>query len=359
MVSLADIWTFIKSSPARIPTVARIPEHRVLQPIGGPEIVVPHEHYFAIQVDSIFLESRRRWFREVDPVVLAISEYRYGDKPVSLPFIIGPALLREHESKVPQGMLYRRTRVAGIHPYRGGQLVTSLILCQSTTEDYARRLVSLVEGLADAVPFGEELGTYTRLAGNLLDGVDALFGVAETQPLVGFREEYDHDIHGQELRPGYGVLIDDDSAAQVIKRLWVSDGDLMIGDARDSLEPFREASYVLYSIRGIPKLHSLKSLPLTADDIEIRRLLRSPKEENQELGRARLLDLWDRLLASPDVTEVDARAHLEGLMQAVEADRRLLGAQRLSGHKAEPEEDRDDPQVLANRRSAIDRISKL
>ena len=46
-------------------------------------------------------------------MVLAITEFVYGGKHVTLPFLIGPKLLGDNATAVPQGMLYRRTRVAG------------------------------------------------------------------------------------------------------------------------------------------------------------------------------------------------------------------------------------------------------
>ena len=254
MPSPTEIWDWIRRRQTVVPSHAEIRAPRLLDQAIGADPIIPQRHYFAVVVDEIFLSESRKWHREFDPMVFAITEFVYDGKFVTLPFVIGPRLLGKNATVVPQGMIYQRTRVAGIHPFRGGRVISTVVLCQVRRVDYAKRLLSLVESVATSVPFAGDLRTYTRFSDSVLDGVDALFGVGETDPLVGIRQEFDHDL-GSPIRPAYFVLIDGPESSFPPDRFWVRDGGLWIGNKRDEIQPFREASYVLFSTRGAYRIH--------------------------------------------------------------------------------------------------------
>ena len=117
-------------------------------------------------------------------MVLSITELSYAGAEVVLPFVIGPNLLGNKASMAPQGMLYRNTMVAGIHPFRGGRIASTVVLCQVQTKAWGSEILKIVETVSHTVPFSTELSTVTKFAGPLMEGVKYLFGIGETSPLV-------------------------------------------------------------------------------------------------------------------------------------------------------------------------------
>jgi hypothetical protein len=193
----------------------------------------------------------------------------YGGKIVSVPYVVGPKALGDASTdKLPQGMLYKRTRVAGIHPFRGDRVVSSVVLCQVRRANYASKVLKFVEGLAGAVPFAAELGTYVRYADSLLDGVDALLGVSDTEPLVGLRQEFEYDL-GEPIKPAYFALIDAPESKVPLEHLWIRDGSLHIGSAAGNIRPFRDSSYVLLSTRIASQTSEIDTPPVAAAAREV------------------------------------------------------------------------------------------
>jgi len=334
MLSPSSLWESIRARHTIVPRFAEIHARNVLTPLSDVDPIIPQPHYFALVVDELFLANSRQWHREFDPVVFAITEFVHGSKQVTLPFVIGPKLLDDNSAAVPQGMLYRRTRITGVHPFRGGRVVSTVVLCQVRRLDYSQQLLKLVESLSLAVPFAVELSTYARYASVLLEGVDALFRVGETTPLVGIRQEFDHDL-GSPIRPAYFVLIDGPEAKFPVDRLWVRNGSLLIGDREDRAQPLRETSYVLFSTRGAAELTDVDTLPLKAAAARVIELAASAEETDWKRAKSELLVLLRQLLGSPDLTLEQARRHHESIVQqAKEAHER---ARSIGTLKARPD----------------------
>jgi hypothetical protein len=330
----SSIWERIRARRTRVPQFAEIPSEHVLTPIGGVAPILPQRHYFALVVDELFLANDRQWHREFDPMVLAITEFVHGssDKLVSLPFVVGPKLLGDNATTVPQGMLYRRTRVAGVHPFRGGRVISTIVLCQVRRLDYSRQLLKCVESVATAIPFAADLSTYVRYAGSLLDGIDALLGVGETTPIVGIRQEFDHDL-GFPIRPAYFALVDGAESQFPVERLWVRDGSLLTGDREDKLQPLREASYVLFSTPGVADFTEIDTLPLHATVATTIGLAASPDDVDWKRAKAELVVLLRQLLTSPNFTREQAlRYHASIVQQAKEAHEHASSIGTLEAH---------------------------
>jgi hypothetical protein len=318
MNNLDGIWNAIIKRKAVVPAQAEIPSDRVIGGIYGSQQFQPDEHYFAVIINELFLENARQWFKEYHPVVLVITQFSYGGDHVTLPFLVGPKMLGSHADQAPQGMIYRNTRVAGIHPFRGGRVISTIVLCRQKRHDYARRLLSLVEGVAGAIPFGKEMNSYIKVADSLLDGMDALMGVGDTEALVGLRQEFDHDL-GPPVRPAYFVLVDAPESRVPINQFWIKDENLFVGKDSNSLAPYRQASYVLYSMRSSKSHSELNTLPFVATKRKIIELSASTNEKDWKRAKAELLVLFRQLLSSPDLTRSQAKSYHEEIVnQAIE-----------------------------------------
>ena len=247
MTSLERIWNRIIQSETQLPTRIAIPRDQVDRgkTMGGP--FARDEHYFQVEVNEMFLSNKREWFSEYDPMVLVISEFSYDKERLTVPFVVGPNLIKaaveKSGKKLPNGMLFTNTRVAGVHPYRGDGLTISVVLYRLRVQDYLRKLMKVVETAAGALSFGTALGAYLKVGDVVLDGIDSLFDLGAIDPVVGHRQEF-----RKGFEPGYYALIDmpEDQAGDY--KFWVREQQLVVGNTLQSAEPFRETDYVLYSI---------------------------------------------------------------------------------------------------------------
>lgn len=261
MTSLERIWNRIRQSESQLPSRIAIPRDRVDAREAPSTSFARDEHYFQVVVNEMFLTYKREWFNEYDPMVLVISEFTYAKERKSVPFVVGPSIIRaavdESGRKLPNGMLFNNTRVAGVHPYRGDGLTLSVVLYRSRVEDHLRKLMKVVEVAAGAVNFATALGTYLKVGDVILDGVDSLFDLGALDPIVGHRQEFRHGFE-----PGYFVLIDMPEARTRDYTFWVRDDQLFAGQTRDAARPFRDADYVLYSVSQLTDRDDIDLLPV-------------------------------------------------------------------------------------------------
>lgn len=216
-----------------------------------------------------------------------------------MPFVIGPKLLEGNVTTVPQDMVYRNTRVTGIHPFRGGRLISTIILCRQERHDYARALLSLVETAASASSIANDIPGYSKLTNTLLEGIDSLFQVGGTEPLVGHREEFDHDL-GSPPTPSYLALFDGDVPGNT-DNLWVKEDKLYFGSSPETMKPFRDFSYILYSLRASSLNSDLAGYSFAASSKRIVELSASSDGKDWKIKKAEMINLYKELLSSNDV----------------------------------------------------------
>src|SRR5262249_23437968 len=158
------LWNTISnqiiSSPRHTPSAITIPTDHVDQAASLGGTFLPNQHYFQVRINELFLTNAREWFSTIDPMVFIVSEFLYDRQEQEVPCIVGPGMMQKYAQrleKVPQGMLFRDTRVAGVHPYRGGRLSLTVVLCQTESKNYARELLKVVETASSALDFSTAL----------------------------------------------------------------------------------------------------------------------------------------------------------------------------------------------------------
>jgi hypothetical protein len=307
------LWDDIRRNRTRLPARIAVPPGHVARGQDDPnEDFRADEHYFVVRVNELYLTYDRDWFVKYDPMVLVVTEFTYDDQEHAVPFVVGPSLLGQHGTEAPAGMVFSDTRVAGIHPYRGGRLTLSVVLSRVQRENYATKLLEVVESTAGVLDFATALGVYVKVAGVVLDGVQALFGLDNgAQPLLGHRKEFEPDA-GDTLAPGYFALIDVPEEQLDPGRLWVRDRQLRIGETLETSSPFREADYVLYSILQADRRGDERLLPFYSIVERMRREATSRAKDDWELAKADMTYLWQALVLSPDLTgqqASDLRTH--------------------------------------------------
>ena len=145
-------------------------------------------------INEMFLVNAREWWNEYDPMVLVVSEFTYDGKRVVVPFVVGPSLVEANLKEVPKGLSITDTVVAGLHPYTGGKLAITVVLARIKRSPHAKGLLHFVEGIASAFPLGAALQPHLKIAGALIDGVDTLLSMNDTELVVSHRWEYNDGV---------------------------------------------------------------------------------------------------------------------------------------------------------------------
>jgi hypothetical protein len=299
------VWDAVRQGEAELRFTARIPTDQIRNDNEPPGVSFEREkHYFQMRVNELYLHTTRQWATTYDPMVFFVSEfdYRGKDKRIATPFLVGPSLIKDYGVKPPANLVLQDTRVAGLHPYRGGRLTVSVTLCQVKREDYVRKFFHMLESTAQVLDFTTALSASLKVAGVVLEGIQTLAGAGDTQSLVSVRHEFDPD-GSDEVRPGYFVLVDEDERKVDPGQLFVRNRRLVAGKDIDSAVSFRQASYVLYSlIQTIPR-SDYTSLPFYDQWAEVEREANEPNEKGKARAKAILSAMVLKMLQSPDLTE--------------------------------------------------------
>jgi hypothetical protein len=133
-----------------------------------------------------------------------------------------------------------------------------------------------------------------------MDGVDALFGMDDTEPIVGHRWEYNDGVSPW-LQPGFFALIDADEKDVNVDRLSVVGGRLRDGGDRTA-PSFRRSDFLLYSLRVLERRNDVGELAFY--DLFKKALIAAASDESGSWDRAKagLVTLYQEMLTSPDLT---------------------------------------------------------
>ena len=182
-------WQGWRSGSTPLPEIAAIPPERC-EPAGSAGTVIRRDRmYFTVRLNEMYLAENRQWWAVYDPLVVIVIGFNHGGARVTVPAIIGPDLIKRQspEDQPRFGVVLRNVRVTGPHPYRGGDIDVSLALYRLQRTDHARSLLNIVDGIASSIGGPGEMATALRFGGALLDGVQALLGLQNTEYLAGQR----------------------------------------------------------------------------------------------------------------------------------------------------------------------------
>jgi hypothetical protein len=347
MPGLAEVWDRLWRGQRSTPTGVQIPHAHVDGAAGAaPAPFRRNQDYFQIIVNELFLASSRKWFTTIDPLVLAVSEFTYGSSRQTVPYVVGAGMLKgvlRAGVAEPAGMIYRNTRVAGVHPYRGGSVAVSLILCQVPVNDAASRIVGVIEGVSQALDFATALAPYAKIGQAILQGFNSLTGVDGVAPIVGWRGEFDRE-GGRPFTPGWHVIIDRQDIDPAT--LWVREGRLYHGATRDGAKEFRAADFVLFSIVTPPDgtRSDLIELPFWRTWERVEREASVANAEAWQMAKVSMSALDLELRQSPDLTDTQAEAIAdEFTSRMVRIQQRAVALGQLS----------DEEEAAAPRRKAL------
>jgi hypothetical protein len=299
------IWNYIKGRPAEVKRAIAVPSGRVIDSGAVTAPFQPKKQYFAVVINEMFLEQARQWWTEYDPMALIVSEFTYDGKRITVPFVVGPSMIQAKLEQVPNGMAITDTLVSGIHPYVGGKFALTVILAQVKRQSHATKLLQLVETVGHAFPEGAALEPYLKVAGAVMDGVDALLGLADTVPIAGHRWEYNDGITPW-LEPGFFALIDSDVKNVNADQLSVRKGRLF-EDVKGNPAAFRRADFLLYSLRVVETRNDVNELPFYPLFQKALQAAASTEAGSWDRAKATLVTLYQEMLLSPDLTFAQAQ----------------------------------------------------
>ena len=301
---LQDFSAWIACGKIALPDVVAIPPAQCSPPGSvGVDIVKDHD-YFGVTINELFLSDARIGWATYDPMVVATTSFLYGDKRISVPSIVGPALLEQKGQKTPQGILLQDTTVAGPYPYRGAPVAISLVFYRMRHRDYAKDLLRLVEGVSSAVGPAADMALLSKVGGALIGGLDDLLGMGETEPIAGHRIELSHLSSGG-FRTCYSVLFQGD-ARPSLSILRVEGGRLMASNGGGAPERYAAANYILYSVLRIERRDDERALPFYS--LYERALSDAARggAERWEAAKATFGELWQEMILSPDLSKGQA-----------------------------------------------------
>ena len=301
-----NLWNYIRQGQTFVPTSVAIPRSRTDEEnkLGNP--FQSHKHYFQVRINEMYLNYSRQWFSKYDPMVLAVSEFIYDENMEVVPFIVGPAMLKNKVKQLPDGMIFSDSRIAGLHPYCGGRLCLTVVLCRVLQQNYAQKLLQIVESISGALDPSHTLTQYLKIAHVVLDGVDSLLGLGDTVPIIGLRKEIDPDA-GDEFEPGYFALIDLPEFQIRLDELWVRKHQLVYGKNMKDARPFRQADFLLYSILQTTKRTDENLLPFYPSFKQIKQDAKKTDGNSWKSTKANMVTLALALEASPDLIVSQAR----------------------------------------------------
>lgn len=279
----------LRRTPTRNPVWLRVPDERVDESLGEAPLE-PRRHYFEVRINRMYLSAQREWLTKYVPVVLAAAEFSYAGETMFAPTLVGPNTIERLGGRSPLGAVVANARIAGPHPFMGGELAISLILFRLDRANVLEPFLDTLEGASGAMDFAAGLVPYVKIAQVVLKGITALTGGDE--PRLARYDGF------SPVRPGFYALVDPDSPIDV-DSLTVTNRELYLDGS-----PFADGDYVLYSVRRVthPEV-DVTQLPLFGQwQTVLREAAKSSTDDvwtNTKLNWSALIGM---LGTSPDLT---------------------------------------------------------
>jgi hypothetical protein len=310
----------LATGPAALPRAVAIPAGRC-RPEGSAGTPIIQNHcYLTLTINELFLANARKGWADYQPMVLSATSFIRQNTTVTVPAVVGPSLLQRPHLELPAGLLLNDIEVAGPFPYKGGNITVSILLYRVKHGDYARSLLRLLEGVSTAIGPAADLGLLGKVGGTLLDGIETVIGLADTEPVMGHRFALSPVGPGG-LRTFYAALLGDQAVR--CDDLSVVDGRLHAGNGPDLAE-FTQCDYVLYSLSAPTRRTDETTLPFYGLFERARADAFRGGEVNWKAAKATLSELWQEMMLSADLTPEQA-AELFGRWKADVVGQKELG----------------------------------
>ncbi|HOB98653.1 MAG TPA: hypothetical protein PKM43_07900 [Verrucomicrobiota bacterium] len=277
---------------------------------AGP--IVPNSAYFEIRLADMFLHYRSEYGRSFVPLAVMASEFAYGGTNRSFPRLVGNDLLGDLAVDVKrEDVSFHNTRVVGPVPYTGGDVALFVGLYRAQVDDFARKLLKVITQMVTAFDVSR-LSSYVDVAGQFADGLYDLLDVKQLEYRTGDRDVFQD--HGPTLfEAGYFAYVNCDASAMKADELWVQEGILKVGGARESLQPLNAYDYCLVEVQGADVRNDYTNLAFHEKWKQVRERISRGEDA---LAHTLFIECCQQIANSPDLTPANA----EALIQAYQAN---------------------------------------
>jgi hypothetical protein len=269
------------------------------------------------------------WFKDRYPVIYAATQYDYGGKLVTVPYVNRLEFFRDltgnNLDKVVQGV----QPLTPLFPYKRGLVELQAALFSMEASDPIGRFIGAMSRLSSllAVP---QLSTVINIIDPLYKSIEDLFNAGDSRFQLGFQQTFAPVGSGGSalLRPGYFAVIlaeeeafNDSQLAVVNDQLRIREGSMA---PLASSRPLKGFDYMLFrletqSAQDWEALTDIKELVKKAQDA----IIGGENEAAKQLIQA----IRVAVFRSPDVVKADR----EGMIARIEAELRQLGLQGSRG----------------------------
>jgi hypothetical protein len=302
---------FLKA-PAQKPSYISFPNDHVIanKKVCPSKEFEQEKDYFEVTVDELYLSFQSKLWVKLDPTAFVTTELLYDDKKVSVPFVVGPSMMKNiDDATIPVGgkMVYENTKVAGLYPYKGGDLNLSVILCQLSRQDIAKRIMKIVTAVASALDYSTQLSSYLKIANVVIDGIEEIMGIQGLSPLIG----HSYGFHeGKDPKPQTGsyALVNIPQGQIDEDQLWVVDNHLKEGKDWEHAKPLLSADYLLFSINGTTTRKDCRLLPFWSTWKTVEADARRDDNDSWKRAKAGMATLYAAMYDSPDLIQTQAKA---------------------------------------------------
>jgi uncharacterized protein YeeX (DUF496 family) len=303
---LKEIWNKVATSGSYRPARIAIKPENTKNSLYHEEPFERHKHYFEVVVNEMYLTYERKWFKTYDPIVFVTSGFLYKGEMVEIPFLVGPQMLKNKMGSEVKGMIFENTLVAGLHPYRGGNFIINIVLGRMVTNNYLKKVISILEDASGTYPgaFAKSIEPYLKVSKVIIKGLEDLFDSADIEPLIGHSNSFLTSSNNG-FRPGFFALINKDESDVKPDEFFVIDKKLHQGKNLDTAKPFREDDYVLYSIVSSNERNDIELLPFYDQFTSLQKIITDMGvqigDDEKNILNGKLFSLIDTVRMSPDV----------------------------------------------------------
>lgn len=355
-MGLSELWGKIKGAETFRPSRIIIPQANIEPQL---RVAVPfqrNKQYFEVTVNQMYLTYSREWFKTWEPCVFVSTGFLYDGKIQDVPFFVGRKMLEGKIEKLPDGMIIENTKVAGLHPYRGGKFSVTVVLGRALKQNYLRKILNLIESTSQTYlgSFGTAVLPYAQVAKIVLDSYEDLVDSKDVEPLIGHGITFNPDTQ-EGFKPGYFALLNEAEENINAEAFFVKNGKLFHGTSSAEATPYRAEDYVLYSILAAENRSDVEILPYYQDFVKMQEFISGIngklEDEQMKLLNARLFSLLNKVMMSPDLTRDQVQLQVGEFRKEINAmidvRRPLSGDEQLAPDERDTWEKSMDKELLS------------
>lgn len=321
------------------------------------------EAYCRLWLVEMYLAKNYNIFSKRYPVVHSVIHFMYGGKPVTIPYLAGPGLLEELDSKNLDKIIQYNFPLTPLFPFNGGLVEMQAGLLSMITSNAIEKFTTALGRVSELLPV-PQLSTVLEVAKPVCQGIEDLLNVGNGRLEMGYRQTFGGSGGSNSLRVGYFVALLTNNPAISENTLCVVNDGLYLGPNGKNKEFLPASShwrpdncsYMLFRIEQRPEqdwesLTDIKYLVEQAQEAVVK--------GDMEGAKSILTAIKIAVFRSPDLTKSDKRK----MVYRITAELQEWGLQSAKGVVAKPSlyaiMQRAVPQVDAKMEAELATFEKL